>query len=111
MKIRLYNFDPLKPIFYIIKLRFTGVYIIFLISTEKTLIVGTRKNRLPTIYVLSRNMKKYQNFYPKTQFLVVKFSICLHRRVFIMSSIRVTESEVVDTLSTLKINEEPVQMA
>ena len=31
-KTRLYNFDPLKPHFYIIKLGFTGVYIIFLIS-------------------------------------------------------------------------------
>ena len=28
----LYNFDPLKPHFYIVKLGFTGVYIIFLIS-------------------------------------------------------------------------------
>ena len=31
-KIGLYNFDPLKPHFYVVKLRFTGVYIIFLIS-------------------------------------------------------------------------------
>ena len=31
-KTRLYNFDPLKPHFYIVKLGFTGVYIIFLIS-------------------------------------------------------------------------------
>ena len=30
----LYNSDPLKPHFYIVKLRFTGVYIIFLISTQ-----------------------------------------------------------------------------
>ena len=30
-KTRLYNFDPLKPHFYIVKLGFTGVYIIFLI--------------------------------------------------------------------------------
>ena len=28
----LYNFDPLKPHFYIVKLGLTGVYIIFLIS-------------------------------------------------------------------------------
>ena len=28
-KTRLYNFDPLKPHFYILKLGFTGVYIIF----------------------------------------------------------------------------------
>ena len=34
-KTRLYNFDPLKPHFYIVKLGFTGVYIIFLISDQK----------------------------------------------------------------------------
>ena len=34
-KARLYNFDPLKPRFYIVKLRFTGVYIIVLISAQK----------------------------------------------------------------------------
>ena len=31
----LYNIDPLKPHFYIVKLGFTGVYIIFLISAQK----------------------------------------------------------------------------
>ena len=41
MKTRLYNFDPLKPHFYIVKLGFTGVYIIFLILPE-TQIVGIR---------------------------------------------------------------------
>ena len=30
----LYNFDPLKPHFYIVKLGFTGVYIIFLMSAK-----------------------------------------------------------------------------
>ena len=34
-KTYLYNIDPLKPDFYIVKLGFTGVYIIFLISTQK----------------------------------------------------------------------------
>ena len=34
-KTRLYNFDPGKPHFYIIKLGFTGVYIIFLVSAQK----------------------------------------------------------------------------
>ena len=34
-KTYLYNFDPLKPNFYIVKLGFTGVYIIFLISAQK----------------------------------------------------------------------------
>ena len=31
----LYNFDPLKPHFYIVKLGFTGLYNIFLISAQK----------------------------------------------------------------------------
>ena len=31
----LYKFDPLKPHIYIVKLGFTGVYIIFLISAQK----------------------------------------------------------------------------
>ena len=31
----LYKFDPLKPHFYIVKLEFTRVYIIFLISAQK----------------------------------------------------------------------------
>ena len=35
MKTYLYNFDPLKPRIYIVKLGFTGVYIIFLISAQK----------------------------------------------------------------------------
>ena len=33
-KTYLYNFDPLKPHFYIAKLGFTGVYIIFLVSAQ-----------------------------------------------------------------------------
>ena len=33
-KTRIYNFDPFKPHFYIVKLGFTGVYIIFLISAQ-----------------------------------------------------------------------------
>ena len=35
MKTLLYNFDPLKPHFCIVKLGFTGVYIIFHISAQK----------------------------------------------------------------------------
>ena len=33
-KTYLYNCDPLKPHFYIVKLGFTGIYIIFLISAQ-----------------------------------------------------------------------------
>ena len=35
-KTRLYNFDPLQPHFYIVKLGFTGVYIIFSYFCSKT---------------------------------------------------------------------------
>ena len=38
MKTCLYNFDPLKPHYYIVKLGFTGVYIIFLISALKHIV-------------------------------------------------------------------------
>ena len=60
----LYNFDPLKPHFYIVKLGFTGVYMIFLVSAQKhrlCVLVRTasprRFKRVPTIYVWRRNMK------------------------------------------------------
>ena len=33
-KTRLYNLDPIKPHFYIVKLGFTGVFIIFLLSAK-----------------------------------------------------------------------------
>ena len=42
-KTYLYNFDPLKSHFYIVKLGFTGVNIIFLfLLKKKKKIVGTR---------------------------------------------------------------------
>ena len=91
-KTYLYNFDPLKPHFYMIKLRFTGVYIIFLISAQKHrlwVLVRTASPRrfyqVPTIYVLSRNMKNIRIFLSENfQFLVVKISMYLNRRVFVM---------------------------
>ena len=68
-KTRLYNFDPRKPHFYIVKLGFTGVYIIFLISAQKHrlwVLVRTASERrfyqVLTIYVLSRNMKNIRLF-------------------------------------------------
>ena len=68
-KTYLYNFDPLKPHFYIVKLGFTGVYIIFLISSQKYklwILVRTasakRFKRVPTIYILSRNMINFRIF-------------------------------------------------
>ena len=41
-KTRLYNFDPLKAHIDIVKLGFTGVYIIFFYFAKKTYFVGTR---------------------------------------------------------------------
>ena len=68
----LYNFDPLKPHFYIVKLGFSGVYIIFLISAQKHRLwvlvrtASTRRfERVPTICVLRRNMKNIRVFYQK----------------------------------------------
>ena len=84
MKTFLYNFDPLKPHFYIVKLGFTGVYIIFLISAQKHRLWVLVRTALP-IYVFNRNMKNFRVFLSeKFQFLEVKFSIYLNRRVFIM---------------------------
>ena len=65
----LYNFDPLKPHFYIIKLGFTGVYIIFPISAQNidcgySLEPPRRggSNEYPQSMVLSRNLKKILEF-------------------------------------------------
>ena len=59
-KTYLYNFDPLKPHFYTVKLGFTGVYIIFLFLLKN--IDCGHSLELPTIYVLSRNMKNIRIF-------------------------------------------------
>ena len=68
----LYNFDPLKPHFYIVKLGVTGVYFIFLISVQKHRLRVLLRSapprrflRVPTIYVLSRNMKNVRIFIGK----------------------------------------------
>ena len=56
----LYNFDPLKPHFYIVKLGLAGVYIIFLISAKKNIDCGYSLE--PPRLVLSRNMKNIRVF-------------------------------------------------
>ena len=46
----LYNLDPLKPPFYLVKLGFIGVYIIYLISARKhrlLVLVGAGSNEYP----------------------------------------------------------------
>ena len=68
----LYNFDPLKPHFYIVKLGFTGIYIIFLITAQNidcgySLEPPQRgsSNEYPQSMFLSRNMKNIRLFYLK----------------------------------------------
>ena len=87
-KTYLYNFDPLKPHFYIVKLGFTGVYITFLISAQKHrlwILVKTASSSTHNL-CFEQKYEKYQAFISENfQFLVVKFSIYLNRRVFVMS--------------------------
>ena len=87
------NFDPLKPHFYIVKLGFPGVYIIFLISAQKHrlwVLVRTAEAVLTSTHNLCFKQKyeKYQGFLSENfQFLEVKLSVYLNRRVFVMSRI------------------------
>ena len=90
-KTYLYNFDPLKPHFYIVKLRFTGVYIIFHIS-DQNVDLGTRYNHLiEAVLTSTHNLcfeQKYENIRifltENFHFLVVKFSVYLNTHVFLM---------------------------
>ena len=54
----LYKFDPLKPHFYIVKLGFTGVYIIFLILL----------NNIDCGYSLELPRRGGSNEYPQSMF-------------------------------------------
>ena len=102
MKTCLYNFDPLKPHFYIVKLGFTGVYIIFLISAQNIhcgySLEPPRRGGSNEYHNLCFEQKyeKYQSFSSKNfQFLEVKFSIYLNRRVFVMKQISRVLPEVI----------------
>ena len=82
MKTYLYNFDPLKPRFYKVKLGFTRVYIIFLISAQKHgLWVLIRNqgssNKYPQSMFWAKIWKISEFLSENFQFLVVKFSIYL----------------------------------
>ena len=57
-KSHLYNFDPLKPHFYIVKLGFTGVYIIFLIFAKN----------IDCGYSLEPPRRSGSNEYPQSMF-------------------------------------------
>ena len=93
-KTYLYDFDPLKPHFYIVKLGFTGVNIMFLISAQKHRLWyslepprrGGSNKYLQSMF-WAEMWKKISEFLSENfQFLVVKFSIYLNMRVFVMGS-------------------------
>ena len=76
----LYNFDPLKPHFYIVKLGFAGVYIIFLISAQKhRMLIRVRTavlTRTHNIFFVQKYEKYKILFYLKFSFFGGKmFSI------------------------------------
>ena len=82
----LYNFDPLYwTHFYIVKLGFTWVYIIFLIFAQKhRLWVLGGSNEYPQSMFWAEIWKISDLFYLKIFiFLVVKFSVYLNRRIFV----------------------------
>ena len=80
------NLTPLNSTlihFYKVKLRFTRENIIF-----SNICSPTRFERVPTVYVLSRNRTNVRIFlFENFPFLVVKFSIYLNRHVFVMCSV------------------------
>ena len=85
-KTYLYNFNPLKPHFYIVKLGFTGVYIICLFLLKnidcgymlEPLSQGG-SNEYPQSMFWAETWKISQFLSENFQFLVVKFSIYLSR--------------------------------
>ena len=91
-KTYLYNFDPLKPHFYIVKLGFTGVYINFFIfaqnidcgfSLEPPHRGGSNEYLQSMFWA---KIWKIPDFFNMKIFIfwVVKFSMYLNRRVFVM---------------------------
>ena len=87
MKTCLYNYDPLQPHFYIVKLGFTGVYIICLIFCLKNIDCGYSlepprpggSNEYPQSMFRAEIEKITEFLSANFQFLDVKFSIYLNR--------------------------------
>ena len=95
-KTRLYKFDPLEPHFYIVKLGFTGVYIIFLISAQNIdcgyLLEPPRRggsNEYQQSMLWAEIWKISEFFTWKFSVFGVDFFLYLNRRVFVMIRISV----------------------
>ena len=86
------NSDPLVPHCYIVKLGFTGVYIIFLISAQNVdcgySLEPPRRggsNEYPQSMFWAEIRKNIRFFFSENfHFLLVKFSVHLYKRVFVM---------------------------
>ena len=72
--------DPIKPHFYVVKLEFTGVYM-FMFFTDAVL---TNTNNL---CFEQKYEKISESLSENFQFLLVKFSIYLNRRIFVMANV------------------------
>ena len=84
------NVHPLTPHFYIVKLGFKGIpyFLIFALKHRLWVLVRTL-NRLPTIYVLSKNMKivkkksiKNCHFYSREKSLYVAWA-CFRIKMYV----------------------------
>ena len=85
-----YSEYPLTPHFYIVKLGFTGVYIIFLFLLLNTDCGYSLEppQCVPTIYVLSKNKKNIKIFHLKViSFTVFKNCSILHGNVCVKSEL------------------------
>ena len=78
---------PLNPTFIIVKLGFTGVYIIFLISAQKHRLWVLSEAVLTSTHNLyfEQKYEKYQFLPVNFRFLEMKFSIYLNRPLFVMA--------------------------
>ena len=89
----LYNFDPLKPHFYIVKRGLQG-YTLFFLFLLKNIDCGYSlepprrggSNEYPQSMYCAEIRKISEFLSENFQFLVVKFSVYLNRRVFVMIS-------------------------
>ena len=74
-KTYLYNSDPLKPHLYIVKLGFTGIYIIFLISAQKHRLWVLVSTHILCFEQTSTHNLCFEQKYEKYQYF--------HRKIFI----------------------------